>query len=71
MNIKEFTDIDVDTDRFTVHETAEIETTDGWKYGKDIIALKDSVLTDEGPALIEVVTYNILTKEYEFIVRKY
>lgn len=68
---KEFEDIEVEIDRFTVHETAEIETVDGWKYGKDIVALKDSVLTDEGPALIEVVTYNILNKEYEFIVRKY
>ena len=68
---KEFADIEVELDRFTVHETAEIETTDGWKYGKDIVALKDSVLTDEGPALIEVVIYSILTKEYEFIVRKY
>ena len=68
---KEFEDIEVEIDHFTVHETAEIETVDGWKYGKDIVALKDSVLTDEGPVLIEVVTYNILTKEYEFIVRKY
>ena len=68
---KEFSEIEVEVDRFTVHETAEIETVDGWKYGKDIVALKDSVLTDEGLALIEVVTYNILTKEYEFVVRKY
>jgi DNA polymerase-1 len=68
---KEFADIEVDVDRFTVHETAEIETTDGWKYGKDIVALKDSVLTDEGAALIEVVSYDVLKKEYEFIVRKY
>jgi DNA polymerase-1 len=68
---KEFADIEVDVDRFTVHETAEIETVDGWKYGKDITALKDSVLTDEGPALIEVVSYDVIKKEYEFIVRKY
>ena len=68
---KEFNEIEVDVDRFTVHETAEIETTDGWKYGKDIVALKDRVLTDEGPALVEVVSYDVLKKEYEFIVRKY
>ena len=68
---KEFEDVEVDIDRFTVHETAEIETVDGWKYGKDIVALKDSVLTDEGPALIEVIKYDVLKKEYEFIVRKY
>ena len=68
---KKFEDVEVDMDRFTVHETTEIETVDGWKYGKDIVALKDSVLTDEGPALIEVVKYDILKKEYEFVVRKY
>ena len=67
---KEFADIEVNIDRFTVHETAEVETIDGWKYGKDIIALKDSVITDEGPALIEAITYNVINKEYEFIVRK-
>ena len=68
---KEFEYIEVNVDRFTVHETAELETADGWKYGKDIVALKDSVLTDEGPALVEVVSYDITKREYEFIVRKY
>ena len=68
---KEFADIEVDVDRFTVHETVEIETSDGWKYGKDIVALKDYVLTDLGPVLIEMVNYNVLNKEYEFIVRKH
>lgn len=68
---KEFKDIEVDADRITIPEISEIETADGWKYGKDIVALKDSVLTDEGPALIEVVRYDVLKKEYEFIVRKY
>ena len=68
---KEFADIEVEEDRFTVHETAEIETVDGWKYGKDIVALKDYVLTDLGPVLIEMVNYNVLNKEYEFIVRKH
>jgi hypothetical protein len=68
---KEFKDIEVDVDRITIPEISEIETADGWKYGKDIVALKDSVLTDEGPALIEVVRYDVLKKEYEFIVRKY
>ena len=68
---KEFEDIEVNVDRFTIHETAEIETVDGWKYGKDIVALKDYVLTDLGPVLIEMVNYNVLNKEYEFIVRKH
>ncbi len=68
---KEFNEIEVDSDRITIPEISEIETVDGWKYGKDIVALKDSVLTDEGPTLIEVVHYDALKKEYEFIVRKY
>ena len=68
---KEFNEVEVESDRITIPEISEIETVDGWKYGKDIVALKDSLLTDEGPALIEVVSYNVVDKEYEFIVRKY
>ena len=67
---KEFDEIEVDVDRITIPEISEIETTDGWKYCKDIVALKDSVITDEGPALIEVVSYYVTKKEYELIVRK-
>ena len=67
---KEFNEVEIDIDHFSIHETSEIETADGWKYGKDIVALKDSVLTDEGPALIEVVKYDIVKREYEFVVRK-
>ena len=68
---KEFNEVDVDIDRITIPEISEIETVDGWKYGKDIVALKDSLLTDEGPALIEIVHYDVIKREYEFIVRKY
>jgi DNA polymerase I-like protein with 3'-5' exonuclease and polymerase domains len=68
---EKFNEVEIDMDRFTIHETAEIETIDGWKYGKDLVALKDSVLTDEGLALIEVIKYDVLNKEYEFTVRKY
>jgi len=68
---KEFNEIEVEQDQIVLPEISEIETIDGWKYGKDIVALKDSVLTDEGPALIEVVRYDVLKKEYEFTVRKY
>ena len=68
---KEFNEIEVDVDQIILPEISEIETINGWKYGKDIVALKDSVLTDEGPVLIEVVHYDVFKKEYKFIVRKY
>jgi DNA polymerase I-like protein with 3'-5' exonuclease and polymerase domains len=67
---KEFNAVEVDQDRIIIQEVSEIETTEGWKYGKDIVALKDCLITDEGPAVIESVNYSVLNKEYEFIVRK-
>jgi DNA polymerase-1 len=67
---KEFNEVEVDVDRITIPEITEIETTDGWKYGKDLKALVDHVQTDEGPALIEAVKYDVVKKEYELIVRK-
>lgn len=67
---KEFDEVEVDVDRITIPEITEIETTDGWKYGKDLQALVDHVQTDEGPALIEAIKYDVVNKEYELIVRK-
>lgn len=67
---KEFNEVEVDVDRITIPEITEIETTDGWKYGKDLQALVDQVQTDEGPALIEAIKYDVVNKEYELIVRK-
>ena len=67
---KEFNEVEVDVDHITIPEITEIETTDGWKYGKDLQALVDHVQTDEGPALIEAIKYDVVNKEYELIVRK-
>lgn len=67
---KEFNEVEVDVDRIVIPEITEIETTDGWKYGKDLQALVDHVQTDEGPALIETIKYDVVNKEYELIVRK-
>ena len=67
---KEFNEVEVVVDRITIPEITEIETTDGWKYGKDLQALVDHVQTDEGPALIEAIKYDVVNKEYELIVRK-
>ena len=33
---KEFNEVEVEADRITIPEITEIETTDGWKYGKDL-----------------------------------
>lgn len=66
---KEFNEIEVDTDRFTIPEISEVETTDGWKYGKDL-KVCDQILTDEGPVVLEVIHYDEVKKEYELIVRK-
>lgn len=67
---KEFNEVEIKADRITIPEITEIETTDGWKYGKDLQALVDYIQTDEGPILIEVVKYDAVKKEYELIVRK-
>jgi DNA polymerase-1 len=67
---KEFNEVEVEVDRIIIPEITEIETTDGWKYGKDLQALVDHVQTDEGPALIEAIKYDVVKKEYELIVRK-
>lgn len=66
---KEFNEIEVNTDRFTIPEISEIETTDGWKYGKDL-KVCDQILTDEGPVILESIRYDEVKKEYELIVRK-
>lgn len=66
---KEFNEIEVNTDRFTIPEISEIETTDGWKYGKDL-KVCDQILTDEGPVILEIIRYDEAKKEYELIVRK-
>lgn len=66
---KEFNEVEVDLDRVTIHEISEIETTDGWKYGKDLHP-GDQLVTDEGPVLVEVITYFMPTKSFELKVRK-
>lgn len=66
---KEFNEIDVEEDQISLPEISEVETTDGWKYGKDLKVL-DQILTDEGPVTLEVIHYNVMKKEYELTVRK-
>ena len=53
---KEFNEIEVDTNRFTIPEISEIETTDGWKYGKDL-KIGDTLITGEGTDIIKNIIY--------------
>jgi hypothetical protein len=53
---KEFNEIDVDVDRVTIPEISEIETTDGWKYGKDL-KIGDTLITSEGTDIVKNIVY--------------
>ena len=65
---KEFNELDVEADKIVLPEISEIETVDGWKYGKDIKVF-DKLITDEGIVLIDTITYYPETKEYTLTVR--
>jgi DNA polymerase I-like protein with 3'-5' exonuclease and polymerase domains len=66
---KEFNEIEVDADHIVIPEISELETLDGWKYGKDLKVL-DQIITDEGPVVLEAIHYDVVKKEYELVVRK-
>lgn len=53
---KEFNEIEVYTDRFTIPEISEIETTDGWKYGKDL-NIGDIIITSDGNDIVKNIEY--------------
>ena len=65
---KEFNEVNVEEDQFTFHEVSEVETSDGWKYGKDL-KLMDQVITDEGLATVFNIKYDVIKKEYTLTVR--
>ena len=66
---KEFEEIEVEDNCIIIPEISEIETADGWKYGKDL-KLLDQILTDEGPVVLENIHYDVVEKEYKLIVRR-
>ena len=66
---KEFNEINVEEDCIILPEISEIETTNGWQYGKDLKVL-DQIITDEGPVSLEVIHYDATKREYELVVRK-
>ena len=53
---KEFNEVEVDVDRIVIPEITEIETTDGWKYGKDL-KIGDTLITSEGNDTVKNIEY--------------
>ena len=53
---KEFNEIEVETDCLVIPEISEVETINGWKYGKDL-KLGDIIITSEGNSLINNIDY--------------
>lgn len=53
---KEFNEVEIEADRITIPEITEIETTDGWKYGKDL-KIGDTLITSEGNDTVKNIEY--------------
>ena len=58
---KEFADVEISDDYYVLKEISEVETSDGWKYGKDLV-VGDKLITDEGFDIAKNIVYN--NKEY-------
>ena len=65
---KEFNEIEFDevANCFILPEVSELETTAGWKYGKDIIVGGDAIITSEGVEPVKDIVYN--NKKYFIFV---
>ncbi len=66
---KEFNEIEIEVDQLTLPEVSEIETVEGWKYGKDL-KLLDQIITDEGLVILDNITYKVNEREYILTVRR-
>ena len=53
---KEFANVEISDDYYVVKEVSEVETSDGWKYGKDLV-IGDKLITDEGFDLVKNIVY--------------
>ena len=58
---EDFGNIEVEDNFYKLPEISEIETTDGWKYGKDLV-IGDKLITDEGQDAITNIVY--INREY-------
>ena len=53
---KEFNDVEISDDHYVLKEVSEVETSEGWKYGKDL-AIGDKLITDEGFDIVKNIIY--------------
>lgn len=53
---KEFANVEISDDYYVVKEVSEVETSGGWKYGKDLV-IGDKLITDEGFDLVKNIVY--------------
>ena len=60
---KEYADVELLDDYFTINEISEVETTSGWKYGKDLV-VGDTLVTDEGTDVVK----NIVYKDRRYLI---
>ena len=58
---KDFNDIEICDNYYTLPEISEIETAEGWKYGKDL-QLGDKLITSEGFDVVKNIAY--VNKQY-------
>jgi hypothetical protein len=58
---EDFNTITTDDNCYRLPEISEIETVDGWKFGKDLI-VGDKLISDEGTDTIINIVY--INKEY-------
>ena len=54
---KEFNELEVDKNQIILPEISEIETAEGWKYGKDL-KIGDVLITSEGTDIVKNIEYN-------------
>ena len=62
-----YNEINTTNNCFTVHEYEEVETTDGWKYPKDLF-VGNYLITDEGNK--QVLEIKINDTKYYILVKK-
>lgn len=64
---KDFNEIEVVSGIVELPEISEIETTDGWKYGKDL-KIGDTLISDEGIVMLKNIQYSANAKLYQLVL---
>ena len=63
---KEFNELEIVNNMIELPEISEVETSFGWKYGKDLAA-GDVIITDEGEATLTNIYYSPNARVYQLI----